>query len=446
METKGISSVLLLSQDGQQHEVEVGRSMLHIHEQDGHLTIYIPRDKADQEFCFESKLPEALTDWLMGDTVAQMSIRSERAALNTVTKLLNCRLSIIARILEHDGIVNVDIPESVTSVATAHGSESEVEIVEEQTDGLSLSTARTSVASSVVATERTGSEVETLEDQADSSSISTTRTASIRLDRHHVVRTFFRASPQDQSSPAIEEDILADNSYIKLLDNVIRIASRSTFPGTGSYNMVPLLEALPDEEVMVESFDGLDILEAFSSSSRFERCKKIGAAGELFVFELLSHLELGFDWSNWESTIRKYVKVHSNYSGMDAWPHRETADIVYEDENGNFTSFLIDKGHLKEAIWQGRTPKFYLEVKTTTGPCSSPFFMSKGQYQKMQEWSNGEDGNRNTDIVYMVMRVFNLGKDSMGVRIYVDLNILRQNGGLEFTAEKWSIVPGHENL
>ncbi|XEU94740.1 hypothetical protein FSHL1_000024 [Fusarium sambucinum] len=55
---------------------------------------------------------------------------------------------------------------------------------------------------------------------------------------------------------------------------------------------------------MYESFDDLDVMTKFRPRSQQERDKKIGAAGELYVFELLSKLELP-DWGrkNWQSTI-----------------------------------------------------------------------------------------------------------------------------------------------
>ncbi|RFU29542.1 hypothetical protein B7463_g6794, partial [Scytalidium lignicola] len=414
VKTEGISSVLLLSQDGQQHEIEIEKSTLHIREKDNRLTIYIPCDEADQEFCFENKLPEAVADWLMRDPITQISNQSEKIALNTITKVLHCRPSIVSRVLEHDGIVGIDIPKVYEQSAnTSNQDEPE-------------------------------SETETLVDM-DNSSISITRTARVGSRTRRVARASSSFSPRIELSPPVVEDLLADDSFRNLLDNVIRNASRATFPAGGAFDMSDLLDALPDRQVTIESYDGLDASGSITSSSQAERRRKIGAAGELFIFELLSSLELGFDRENWRSTIRRYVTVHPKYFDLEPWNHQETADIVYEDEEGDFTSFLIDKGHLEKSIWQDRTPCVYLEVKTTTGPCNTPFFMSKGQYLKMKDWSNGKRGNKNQNVIYMILRVFNLGKESIGVRIYVDPDALRHNGQLKFTADKWSVVPGNEN-
>ena len=44
--------------------------------------------------------------------------------------------------------------------------------------------------------------------------------------------------------------------------------------------------------------------------------------------------------------------------------------------------------------------------------------------------------------IYLIIRVFNLGKDSMGLRVYFDPESLRKSGELVFTEESWSVVPG----
>lgn len=65
---------------------------------------------------------------------------------------------------------------------------------------------------------------------------------------------------------------------------------------------------------------------------------------------------------------------------MRPWSQRETADIVYPDVQGEFTTLLIDNGYLGEE-WRAARPKYLLEVKTSTGPLATPFYMSKNQYQ-----------------------------------------------------------------
>ena len=41
--------------------------------------------------------------------------------------------------------------------------------------------------------------------------------------------------------------------------------------------------------------------------------------------------------------------------------------------------------------------------------------------------------------VYVILRVFNLGKESMGVKVFVDPESMRLAGELDFEAETWRV-------
>ena len=44
--------------------------------------------------------------------------------------------------------------------------------------------------------------------------------------------------------------------------------------------------------------------------------------------------------------------------------------------------------------------------------------------------------------VYVIFRVYNLGQDKMGLKVYVDPETHRSQGKLLFTGNEWSVVPG----
>lgn len=46
--------------------------------------------------------------------------------------------------------------------------------------------------------------------------------------------------------------------------------------------------------------------------------------------------------------------------------------------------------------------------------------------------------------IYVIFRVYNLGKDDMSLRIYVDPDALRRQGVLRFTPESYSVTPGDD--
>lgn len=68
---------------------------------------------------------------------------------------------------------------------------------------------------------------------------------------------------------------------------------------------------------------------------------------------------------------------------MPSYDGPETADIVYEDVDGALTDYLIRCRNLDEEIWGGKTPKYFLEVKTTTQGWDTRFFMSKAQVKRV---------------------------------------------------------------
>jgi hypothetical protein len=91
----------------------------------------------------------------------------------------------------------------------------------------------------------------------------------------------------------------------------------------------------------------------------------------------------GFSRANWQSNIRSYAARHPEYSDLQSWNGRETADITYNDVDGALTTLLIDKGYLASELWADARLQYFIEVKTTTGACRTPFFMSKYQYQRV---------------------------------------------------------------
>jgi hypothetical protein len=194
-----------------------------------------------------------------------------------------------------------------------------------------------------------------------------------------------RHQPIIQSIPSVSALIGREEAqYQALLERVVTAARGSPrLPAQGAYDMTGMSHALSDL-MDHSSYDWVDQFLPFRSSSQQERDRKIGAAGELYVFELLKNLSPrlpGFSLQNWRSTIRKYVSAHPDYVGIQPWNHRETSDLEYADSEGALTELMIDNGYLKRGIWENKKPRYYLEVKTTTGPCEAPFYMSKSQYR-----------------------------------------------------------------
>ncbi|RSL61952.1 hypothetical protein CEP54_005994 [Fusarium duplospermum] len=498
-ETDGIAATLSLNQDGREICYEKGLSDLHIEEEGDSLNVFVPRDKKSQESCYARKLPWGLFKWLMTPSDGGQVTLNEKG-LRITASVLNSSRSVIADILEEEGIAagefeddyeEVEEPEEAhtaeetpktgESHATEETDEVEESDVEEShvvedvassSDGdpidtpalteteaeetPSLTSSDSSQPAALVRQETTGAPI------FDPSSINqgvatvppTRRqpTRSRRFSSSDITEdvSYFEArsdvattttnQPTVQPIPAVPA--LTDREttqYQALLERVVTAARGSPrLPSQGAYDMTGMSHALSD--LMGDgSCDEVDQFPRFRSSSQYERDRKIGAAGELYVFELLKNLSPGipgFSLENWRSTIRRYASAHPDYTNIGNWNHRETSDFEYDDSEGALTELMIDNGYLDRDIWENKKPRYYLEVKTTTGPCESPFYMSKGQYRLMHECRDS------TDKIYVVFRVYEVEKTAVQLRVYVNPAKLEGSGRLIYTAETWSVRPG----
>ncbi|KAJ6036119.1 hypothetical protein N7540_000398 [Penicillium herquei] len=239
--------------------------------------------------------------------------------------------------------------------------------------------------------------------------------------------------------------------YKDILDRVVPLARLTNFPSRGDLNKSARRQLLPWSlyHNYYKGFIGVELqrkshASPSNSQSQGERDFKIGAAGELYVFELLGGQSLpNWGYHNWPSTIRHLVKVHSTHADIQPWHGTETADIVYDDTEGSFTALLILNGYLDPIKWMNRRPKYYIEVKATVGPSGTPFFMSRNQIKQMVEIHRKNLASDYSE-VYMVCHVFFIQGPDIGMCVYVDPQQLR-HGELQFNqntkGDHWSVVP-----
>ncbi|KAK5625070.1 hypothetical protein RRF57_000786 [Xylaria bambusicola] len=483
-EADGIASELHISQDGHDFQFVKATSELHLRDdEDGELRVYVPRDPDRQDLCYFDSLPPRLLGWLMMDPKTNIETsNSDIRALNIVNSILNASKQSMNSILINRGIVDVDISEdeddddegSEPTISTErnfsqHEALQESEELEEQgyseepeqaegpgEQGLGddEETLREE-ASEEEASEEEALEEGALEEEALVEEVISAIAASNGRARQRHWRPQERSHDPDPESviaAAVRNMNTSQSEYAVLLNHVITRAQSAPFPHQGAFDVSGLANALlADEE---EGSTGGEWRRRFHSRVPLERDMKIGAAGELFVFEMLSSLNPSlpnFDRTNWQSTIRKYVTVHPNYADMAPWTGRETADIVYKDVSRKFTDLLLDGGYLDntaDVSWEVVRPTYLIEVKTTTQSVNAPFFVSRRQFQRMGEHTISlavlSDSRHPT--IYVVFRVFNVDKDSIGVKIYVDPDKLRRDGALVFTEQVYSVTPGIEGV
>ncbi|CAF3608899.1 unnamed protein product [Fusarium graminearum] len=474
VEVDRISSVLKIFQNKQPFEVHVATANEHIDDSTGGLTIYVPKDRRAQELCFGSVLPRKLGAWLMRRSKSLIDGPIETEAVKALTAIFATERFVLDDVLDAQGILQVSFEdedgESYSSETEEHQEEEQEEESQQQGSSDSeletddtLSEQLTPSHSSTNAGTLPDAELseimreeglhETLTEVISQRSQMSSQPLSGRV--HHSPQAAVSPSssqslhhPSDQTRPNLPPAMTSlsgqyyseDARYRVILDRVIEKAQSAVLPSSGSFDMSDLRNALPNDDTNAyESFDGLDLVSRFRSTSQLERDKKIGAAGELYVFELLSCLNMpNWDRTNWQSTIRSYVTIHPDYRDLQAWRGHETADLVYFDDEGHLTNTLIGCGYLDHDEWHGERPKYYIEVKTTTGPYSTAFYMSGKQYKLMQRVHQSDDHSE----IYMVFRVFWLDSDDISLCLYIDPEQLRQDKSLLFKGQAWAVTPG----
>ncbi|KAL2038032.1 hypothetical protein N7G274_009252 [Stereocaulon virgatum] len=399
--------------------VEGARSILHIEEDEKQLRLYVPKDRKDRELCFLNTLPSRL--------VTHLGI-NDRAAVKAFGDVFKANAYVLDDLLTDLGLMRLPWTDPVShrilgdeSPGDAWGSTSH------DSSNTSLEQPRQSRASTPGSDPyipRYASNPKALGNRASTPSwyennvstpisqsstlFSTTPRSGLTL-----VRTAARAR--------INSDGIDNTKYKALLDYVIASVS-------GDQNATPV--ALSDTPFGVRSEDQVrhDI--------------KLAAAGELYAFELILYKwELpNFNRDNWKSTIRSEVCVHEKYRDMPAWTGPETADIVYWDEGPEYILSGILAPYLpRQSLQEGARIKYYLEVKATTGEWRTRFSMSKAQVQRMRRTALIEDQPTATE-VYVILRVFNLGKANMDVQIYTDPATMEKNGELLFEGESYTVT------
>lgn len=437
-----ISSSLSFEQDGVIHEIEIGQSELHIDDTNP-LTIYVPNDTESQECCFKFDLPHHFASWMMTDPTTGTPGKIEDGTVNVVNSILNCLISTTGRILEKEGIPDVpgiaetivpileldELAESTTmAVAADLGGQGEIL---PQTPSRSQENERfpspesafspRAIPGSQGGMESTPDRPTPLTDPEDYDSEDD---PGIPNDGGSIPSPQFHIPEQQPPS-----------QYRRLLEGVVTLARRTSLPN----NFGDISTVFQGLLVGEDPFEG--VYYAYTSYD-WEYRKRVGAAGELFVFTILSCIQdLEFDLQNWRSSIRRYVQVLPEYQELSAWPERETSDLVYDDINGFFTRLMISLGYLNADHWAGKMPRYYIEVKCTTGVCETPCIVSQHQVDLMESTTNGPRGNENQSTVYALFRVFGLGRSSMGLKIYIDPAEQKRLGKLSFTSEKYSVIP-----
>ena len=358
-----ITCLLQITQHGRSIEGTSRRSNFHFGEAEGALRLYLPNDEVERDVCSESDLPRRMCTFLCITDPAAPGI------IGGVFRKDNP--AVIDRILEDAGVGHIDCDfAALDEELGALEAGSDVETLVEATRNSRVSTPRNEPclfpASDPATRRRTPSgsrNVESLHDIGKNA-----RDKDVEWQR-------------EAQEPVIKHDMewqrgAQEAAFKRILENVVNVARQRVrsgiFESTGILSRDPVAtSALPQETFR----------EAFATRTP-ERDFKVGAAGELYMFEYLKGLDLPrFGLENWKSGIRDRVKIHADYWDLEKDNDRSAiADIEYLDYSHRLTQFLIQKGHLAQGLWDNERPLYHIEVKTTTSSdWQEHFFMSKAQ-------------------------------------------------------------------
>ncbi|KAF1811695.1 hypothetical protein P152DRAFT_418319 [Eremomyces bilateralis CBS 781.70] len=274
--------------------------------------------------------------------------------------------------------------------------------------------------------------------------------------------------PPRHALPEIPNHAVEAPDYWKVLEHVHKQAESagSDFRDVSSPATDDFTRYFASLTVHSTRFDPSDYPSLFGADFWLSK-RRIGAAGELFVYELLRHLTSNtLDLQHWQSRIRHLVQAHNEYKYVSIWDKRETADIVYKDQRNLLGRTLQSKiiGDEFQDWWPDSLAdlgededqdclEWLFEVKTSIGPCETDFIMSQDQYdlmrslrkvklgqiqiqtQQNETTPSPPDANR----VYCIVRVYNLLSGQIGVRFFIDPWRFRDRRLKFEVTEKWKV-------
>lgn len=256
LETQNINTTLLLSQDGQSYSVDKSTgNAVQIVDNEGQLTIFLPRNKKDREICFSTKLTRCFLDWMM-DYPTSMPNRVLKDGSEVLHAILTTPTYTLDGVLEDRGINDTSVgehdvyddPEEENDEANRSVSSDDFELVTP-----SNSPPAASAPAQMI-----------------------TAPLRVQADPQPRVHVAYSSPPPIYRQPTE----VASTQYHNLLGTVVAAGRRAEIPSRGAFNMSQMQANL---DGAVEGAEGTDDYFVLRYTDRLERDKMIGAAGEVFV-------------------------------------------------------------------------------------------------------------------------------------------------------------------
>ncbi|KAJ1562827.1 hypothetical protein HK405_007268 [Cladochytrium tenue] len=164
-----------------------------------------------------------------------------------------------------------------------------------------------------------------------------------------------------------------------------------------------------DVEEDAEHDRGISIRHAIPALEPSDQRKlEIGGKGEQHIFNYFSELNLPeFNETNWLS------KANNN----------AISDFKYVDTHGAFANWLDQRGAFdltsSRPVSNGAVT-YYIEVKSTTGGCDMPIYVTNNQFQLMRKHSRAVAPEGEWSTIYVILRVYNVESDAPQIGALVD--------------------------
>lgn len=236
---------------------------MHIGETDDGVTIYVPRNKRKQEFCFVSPLPTNLAAWLMRKPLTLIEEHVDGEMVTVLSTLLSASPAVVDLILDDKGIAQVPIANEDPRHEEEH---------EDEYDGNPDDSVEHDLVNALLATSLT---------PMSDHELSATDGGVCEVVSRQAGATSRRPGGYAPVFPVTHEDhtIREDDHYRELLERVVRAASRARFPS----KYMSARGALGGGGSTAMGYNGFESELRYRSSSQFERNFRVGAAGELYV-------------------------------------------------------------------------------------------------------------------------------------------------------------------
>lgn len=302
----GIWTDLVVKTAKGENRVRSDRALVKVEQTDHSLTISVPRDLNELNSCYRTELPSQIC------RILGLEKDKARESLKQVYRILNDEKVTLEDIMKEEDIPSYDWFEKPEVSATVRGPGLATTLASEPPETLQPATQEVVVRS----------RQEAFSPQETPTTLTPPTTSQV--SRFGAASTLPRAT--------------TDRSYLRLLQSITRQARRSPEAGAGPGSSDNLSLATLDD-----ALDDLATEQQYFGDAHDHGNNKIGAAGELFVFERLKALGLPeFGVDKWQSRIRGHVSVLTDpeYASLKDWPHPEVADIMYTDSTGQVESLL----------------------------------------------------------------------------------------------------------